>query len=496
MDVLDHFRAIWQRRWQVLLASAVIAALVFAWRSSQSPVYSAKALVSVTSGRAISGEAVTEQDTLFLTRNYAELALTPPVLTDAGMRNGLRLTPAEARARVSARAARDVGFLTIAAEGPSPPTAVALAQATADALLAAIVKEQDAALQAALQPIDVEIRETESRLLGLAPNSPAEATLQARYDALVRATTERRLAPTDRLVVVSGARANQTPVSPRPVRDATLAFLVALVLNSELAVVLEALKDRLSFGEPEEGVKELTGLPVLARVPVAGEREVVEAFRTLRTNLLFMDTGRKIRTVALVSAEPNTGKTFSSLHLAATMAGMEVPVVIVDGDLRRPGLHKELKVPASPGLGELVNGLDLRAVVHPVPGSGHLHLVPGGAPLADPAAVLGTRQFGEVLEALDWAAIVVVDTPACSVFADGLAIASQCDATIFVVDPRRSRRRAVKRVVTQLRQVGANPIGIVLNRLERQERSSYYYYNYYKTDRRRDSRQREPAGRR
>jgi capsular exopolysaccharide synthesis family protein len=479
MDLIEHFRTISRRRWPILAASAAVALAVLAWRSAEAPVFRATVLVSVTSGRALSGETVTEQDTVFIARNYAELARTEPVLADAAGRSGLGLTPAAARALVSARAASDIGFVTIAALGPAPAAASALAQATAEALIAAVAGQQQAALESALRPVEEEIQGLEERLLSLPPGSGAQATLEARYDALVRSATERRLAPTDRLVVVAAARAAPDPVAPRPFRDALLALVVALVVNAEAAVVIEALRDRFSPDDPDEGVAAATGLPVLSRVPASGDRQVVEAFRTLRTNLMFMEAGQQIRTVAVVSAEPNAGKTFTSLHLAASMAGLEAPVVIVDGDLRRPGVHGQLGVGPGPGLGDVIAGARPDQVVHPVPGSGHLHLVPGGTPVADPAAVLGTRQFADLLAYLQWAAIVVVDTPACGIFADGLAIASQCDATVVVIDPRRSRRRAVQRVLTQLRQVGANPIGVVLNRVERPGRSSYYY-GYYR----------------
>lgn len=458
------------------MASLAVAALAFGWSTTRAPVYEARVEVSVTSGRAISGESVTQQDTVFIGRNYAELAMTEPVVAEAVARSGLPIPVSEARSRLHVRAASDVGFLRVTAQGPDPAEAEVLAAAVADALLDAVAASQRDALSQALAPIEAEIVDVEQRLLQIGPDMAERATIEARFDALVRAATERRLAPTDRLVVVAPSRSDPSPVSPTPLRDAAVALVAALVVNAELAVLFEALKDRFPSDDPDEAIRNATDLPVLSRVPSSGGAEVVEAFRTLRTNLMFMDASQSLRTVAVVSAEPNAGKSFTALHLAASMAGLETPVVLVEGDLRRPGLHEELEVPLRAGLGDLAGGVEPGQIVHRVPGSGHLHLVPGGQPLADPTAVLGTYQFGNVLSSLEWAAIVVVDTPACALFADGLAIASQCDATIVVVDPRRSRRRAIERVVRELRHVGANPIGVVLNRIEATDRSSYYYY--------------------
>jgi Mrp family chromosome partitioning ATPase len=94
--------------------------------------------------------------------------------------------------------------------------------------------------------------------------------------------------------------------------------------------------------------------------------------------------------------------------------------------------------------------------------------------VSDPAGLFGGRSFREALEGMTWAELVVVDTPAGGLFADALAIASQCDATLVVVDAQSSRRRPTRNLVENLRQVSAQPIGVVLNRTEPAPRPSYY----------------------
>jgi capsular exopolysaccharide synthesis family protein len=217
----------------------------------------------------------------------------------------------------------------------------------------------------------------------------------------------------------------------------------------------------------------VTGLPVLAEVPRTGGAEVIEAFRTLRTSLMFMTTSERLRTLAVVSVDPGSGKTFTALNLAREAAALEVPVVLIDGDLRRPILHDRLKLPRSPGLSEALAGTaETTDVGHPI--QGWLRVVTSGAPVADPAGLFGGRAFREALDGMTWAELVVVDTPAGGLFADALAIASQCDATLVVVDAQNSKRRAVRNLVESLRHVSAQPIGIVLNRTEPASRPSYY----------------------
>lgn len=477
MDLFDHFRMISRRRWSVLMASLAVAGLAFGWSYTRPAVYEATALITVTSGRALSGQSVTEDDTLFLSRNYAELARTRPVLADAALRSKLALSAADARQRISSRAASDVGFITLSATGPSSDEATRLAQAAADALIAAVADEQANALKASLAPIDSEIGQVGAELAPLPPGAGNREALVARYQALVQAATERRLAPTDRLALVSPARGDQAPVSPTPVRTTVLALLVALVVNAELAVLTEILRDRMSSTGEDEESDEIMGLPALARIPSGDGEDTQEAFRTLRTSLMFLETTGPLRTVAVVSANPNAGKTFTSGHLARSVAGLELPAVLVDGDLRRPSVHREAGIAVSPGLSDVLRGAPLPTAVRPHPHYGHLHVLPGGSQVPDPAGLVAGRRFREALDQLD-GALVVVDTPACDVFADGFAIASHCDATLVVVDPKRTRRRSVRRMITQLNRVGANPIGIVLNRVERRGSSSYYYYGH------------------
>ena len=474
MDLFDHLRVMSRRRWSVLLASLAIAALAFGWSYSQPAVYDASALITVTSGRAISGQSVTQQDSVFLSRNYAELARTRPVLGDAVRRAKLDISAAEARGRTSSHAASDVGFITITATGPSLEEATRLAQGTADALIAAVGDEQERSVRTAVDPIDEEIGQVGDELAQVQPTGAHREALAARYQALVEAATERRLSPTDRLVLVSPARGDPLPVSPTPVRTTVLAFLVALVVNAELAVLIEVMRDRISGTEDDEGTGELLGLPALAHIPSGTGDDTEEAFRTLRTSLMFLETTGPMRTVAVVSGNPNAGKTFTSLHLARSFANLELPAVLVDGDLRRPSVHAEARISVSPGLSDVLRGQPLATAVRPDPHQAHLHILPGGSQVADPAGLVAGRRFRGVLDQLD-AGLVVVDTPAGDVFADCFAIASHCDATIVVIDANKTRRRSVRRLIAQLRRVGANPIGIVLNRVERRGSTDYSY---------------------
>lgn len=477
MALSEYLRVIWRRKWRILVVALVLAGTVYARSNSRPKEYRAEAVLAVTAGRTSSPAGAGS-----LARSYAVLASTRPVVARAVEDGKLRVGASAARDQVSARAGDD-GFLRIRAEGPSPRRAEQLATAVAQALVTTVKARQDAARQEVLAPAVAEMADLERQLgsRDIAGDAPLRTALLARYSELARAVTAARLVPPDRVEIVSPARAASAPVSPQPAADALLTLLLALAGFSVVALGVEVLSDRFSTERPAEEATRITGLPVLAEIPKAGGAEVIEAFRTLRTSLMFMSTSERLRTLAVVSVDPGSGKTFTALNLAREAAALEVPVVLIDGDLRRPILHDRLGLPRSPGLSEMLTGaVDPANVGHVVPGdaghmvAGWLRVVPGGSAVADPAGLFGGRFFREALDGMAWAELVIVDTPAAGLFADALAIASQCDATLIVVDAQNSRRRPVRHLVENLRQVSAQPIGIVLNKTEPTPRPSYY----------------------
>jgi succinoglycan biosynthesis transport protein ExoP len=473
VDVAEHFRTILQNWWRILVVSVLVAATVYVADASRSKQYAATAELQVTSGRASVGQASAD-DTNFLTQTYSTLGESVPVVATAVAKSGLKIDTTTARGRISVSQENNTGFLRVRATGPSPREAVALARGESQALTDAVANQQDAQRLSTLAPLNAAIAKYTAQISSLPQNSPQIPSLTQSLAAAQSAVAQAEVQPRNRLDVVSPAVAGTSPVSPRPLRDSLLALAVAFVIVGELWVVVRAVGDRFSSTDDSADIMKLAGLPVLARIPKGSDADTVEAFRILRTNLMFLEGAGKPRTLAVVSANPDAGKTFVAIHLAESAAALDEKVVLIDADLRKPAVHERLGVVRAPGLSAVLQGADIASTLRRNGTSPFLRILPSGAPVSDPSGVLGARAFRQVLDGLRAVRLVVVDTPPGALFADAMAVASQCDATIFVLDMKTSRKRAVKATIESLERGGANIVGLVVNRAATPRPTSYY----------------------
>lgn len=479
MDLAAHFAAIWRHKWAVLVGSLAVAGATYGITSNQAKVYQASSELTVTVAQANTSQGI-EDVTPFLAETYASLATTRPVLQAAVRNSGLNISESTAADRTAAQTPGSAGFIELTANGPSPQSATALGRGLSQALISAVKTQQQQALQNQTASIQAYVNQLGTQLQNPNLTAAQQTELQTQYQAEVQALAQTQAQALNGLSVVSPSHAGSGPVSPLPKRDAALAFVVALVVLAELSVGYELLSDRFSRSKRDEEITRLTGLPVLAQIPRGEGAALVEAFRTLRTSLLFTKETEDTQSIAVVSTAPQVGKSFISIHLADSFADLGVVTTLVDGDMRRPSVARELGIPNTPGLSDAMS--DGRVVEHVV---SHLNengrpvlVLPAGSPVTDPAAWL-TGKFGSVvLPAFEGSGAVVVDTPAEGLFPDASIIASRCDATVLAIDPKRTKRRSLKGLVDHMRQVGANPVGVVVNRADETAAGARRYYFY------------------
>jgi|tagenome__1003787_1003787.scaffolds.fasta_scaffold20850257_2 succinoglycan biosynthesis transport protein ExoP len=472
MDLATHFRVIAQNWLRILVISLALAIVVFLVSSFRADEYQATETLSIRAGNTLNQSP--QDAATFAAQVYAKYVETASFLSAVVRDSKLKLSLSEAGGRISASPVGDLGYLDVKATGPNRKDAETLARVAGGQLVQTIRSIGDQKIANIVNPLRVR-RENLQQQADLAPpNSAERVSLEAQINQLVQEEAQAFSTPVDEATIFGGALAGQDPVSPQPFRDAVLGFLVALVVVSELTVLAHFTGDRFSGNEDSAEVAALTGLPILAKVPRGEGIEVIEAYRVLRTNLMVLEGAGKPRTVAIVSANQAAGKTFTAVHLADSASALDEKVVLIDADLRKPTVHERVGVPRAPGLSSVLQGGDLTTALTKVPDNAYLRVLPSGAPVLDASGVLGARSFRHVLDALRAVRLVIVDTPPTNLFADALAVASQCDATIFVLDVKTSRRRAVRQALESLDRAGANLIGVVINRATVQKTASYY----------------------
>jgi capsular exopolysaccharide synthesis family protein len=473
MTLADHLRVIATNWWRILLIALAVGALAYLYSNSQDDVFKSGTLLTVSPGLGGEEQTISSDDLSFRAEYYAAIGRTQTIAGRGAKTAKLDISSAEAASRVSTVTGSTSGFIALSATGPTPADAAALANGTADALHDFVANEQDKIVKEQIDQLNKRIDTLEEALAGVPSNSDEAA----RYRNSIIDSRSAQIDAQTRIAFAIGtvtrAVSKPTPVAPTPTRDALLAFLLAGIVAAEVLVIIRAFSDRFARTQDAAGISDFTGLPVLAMIPRGRGPDVVEAFRTLRTNLLFLEGAGRPRTVALVSPNPNSGKSFCAIHLAESAVAVDAEVVLVDADLRRPVIHSRVRIPREPGLSDALRGADIHDAIHWVEGIPNLKVLPSGSPVSDTVGVLGGRAFRQVLDTLDTAELVVVDTPPGAVYADALAVSAQCDATLLVLDSKTTRRRAARLLIDSLERTGATLIGVVVNNASYSRRDTY-----------------------
>ncbi len=208
---------------------------------------------------------------------------------------------------------------------------------------------------------------------------------------------------------------------------------------------------------------------------------ISEAYRTLRTNIQFSSLDNPIKTIVITSAGPGEGKTTSAINLGITMAQSGLKVLLIDGDLRKPQMHKIFGSFSQLGLTNiLVNDLDYREGTSPTHVAG-LETLPVGIVPPNPSELLASNKMKQLLdEVSEDYDFVIIDTPPAAVVTDASILSAVADGTILVCASGQVPVDGVKRAKELLENVNANIIGVILNKIPTDQRDYYqYYYNYY-----------------
>jgi len=303
-----------------------------------------------------------------------------------------------------------------------------------------------------------------------------------------------------------------SPVGPARNRNIFIAFLVSFAAGIGLAFLLDYLDDSV---KSSDDIGRHLGLPTLALIPhhlpvqrkmlalapangngntaltplIAMQEKnspMAEAYRHLRTSLLFSSAGKPPKTILVTSSQPAEGKTTTAINTAVTLAQADADVVIIDCDLRRPRVHSYFGMDNSQGLTNYLSGeRDTENMIKTYPDLPRLKVITSGPIPPNPAELLSSNEMKNLLQYLSGRyRHVIIDSPPAISFTDAAILSTIVDGVVLVAMANKSSIHLMRRFKQRLGAIGARIYGVVLNGIKSGSvEYEYYgagYYDYYK----------------
>jgi polysaccharide biosynthesis transport protein len=312
------------------------------------------------------------------------------------------------------------------------------------------------------------------------------------YESLLQKENELRVASNshaNNVRVVETAEVPGGPSTPGGRRSWPIALAVGLMLAIIVPFGLDYINDTVKT--PEDVTRRLK-LPFLGLVPsVRGDKHPVlasshvphdfgESFRSLRTALMAKYETPQTKIVMFTSAQPLEGKTTTAVNLAMALAYGGSRVLVIDADMRRPGLHRPLRLTNERGLSQvLVGQARVRDVIQRTVDP-NLLAITAGLPPPNPSELLTSERMKTLLTNLgngpfDW---IIVDTPPVLAVTDAVVLAPLVSGVVFVVGAEMTRRRLAERAIETIMSTHPKQIAVVLNKVDF-ARNKYYYSRYH-----------------
>lgn len=444
MELSDYIRII-RKYWVLLVAATLVGVGAGAIASlAQTPIYSAstQVFVSVQSGETTAELQQGNTYTLSRVATYTNLVDSQRVVQ--GVIESLGLEPdAALGSRISATTVPETTIIEITASSPDPAEAAALADAAA-ASLAETVDE-----------------------------------IESRPD----------LASPVQLAIVEQATVPSVPVSPRTTVNIALGAFVGLALAVAFALLRELLDTRI---RNERDIRTVTDAPLLGAIafdPKAKQRPLIvhadplsprsESFRTLRTNLQFIEVDDDSRTFVVTSSMPGEGKSTTTANLALALADAGQTVILVDADLRKPKVAQYMNLDGGVGLTDVLIGrADLVDAVQQW-GTKSLYVLPAGQIPPNPSELLGSKSMatliGELQKEFNW---VLFDAPPLLPVTDAAVLSKHVEGVIVAVSAGKSTKGQLETAVQLLQTADSQVAGVVLTMVPTRGADAYGYGHY------------------
>jgi succinoglycan biosynthesis transport protein ExoP len=447
VELRDYFRIL-RKRWAAIAAAALLGISVAAgFTLATTPVYEASTLVYVQVQSSGSVGELAQGSTFIQSqvKSFAEVVSTPRVLDSAIKSLELDESSETLATSVIASAPLDTVNIEITVTRQSPDEAATIANA-----------------------VTASFREVVSDITESSGTTPVS---QVSVSVLREATVP------------------QAPISPVTSVNLLLGLLVGLAIGVGLSVLLEAIDTRI---RGERDVAAITKAPIIGGISFdsnAVQKPLIvqddprsvraEAFRTLRTNLQFLEVEAGGKSFVITSSIPSEGKTTTAANLAIALADSGAHVVLVDGDLRRPKVASYMGLEGAVGLTDvLISRAELADVLQPW-GRSNLVVLPAGTVPPNPSELLGSRAMAALLRELESEFdLVLIDLPPLLPVTDAALVSKLTSGTLVVVAVGRTHKGEFSGAISALENVGAAVSGVILTMLPTKGPDSYGYGRY------------------
>ncbi len=515
MELRQYVTIVWKWLWLILLSTAVAGVSTWLVVRDQPPIYQSS--VTLMIGQAL--EKANPNYTDFYTseqlaQTYSELIKREPILRATARALGFEEEWRSLQGQIMARLVPNTQLMEILVTDTDPQRAQLIADLVAHQLISSIerarpqdsnrqfIQEQAASLPPKIQAAQEEIQKLEAELSQAFSARQIQdiqnrvATLQNQINTWQATYAQYQLLLGDQgintLTIIEEARLPTAPIGPQWKKQVLLAAAVGMILAAGTAFLLEYLDDTVKSPDDVTRTTGLTTVGAITRITGDNPADkliavrhpkspIAEAYRAMRTNLQFSALDRPLKSLVVTSPNPVEGKSTTLANLGVVMAQAGKSVVLVDSDLRRPMLHKIFQLPNKEGLTSVLLQDEPSLDGHlQETGIENLRVLTSGPLPPNPSELLGSQKMRQLIEQLKSRAdVVLFDTPPAIPVTDATVLATQTDGVLLVADAGRTRRNMARQVVENLRQVGANLLGVALNRLSPRGAGSYYYYYYY-----------------
>jgi tyrosine-protein kinase len=501
----DYLRVL-RRHWKLVLLFLIVCTGVgYGISKAQSPKYESTANIGYTEIQQLIGGGVFSGGLSSVSlppgirsAQIAKQITTPQIAKEVKKKLKTKLSAKDLEDAVSTQVGLTTNLVEITASASTAKLAAKVANEFAAVTVHDLNKESRRQLNKTASQLEDQLKQAPKSAIPSFPG-PERQALKAQLQRVQLAQ-----ASPDPARVAEEGTPPPDPASPAIVRNTVIGAVLGLVFGLLSAFARDTLDRRLHSAHE---VHVETGMPILGRVAdkVMGRPGLAlnggppmldtefEGFRALRTNLGVLGTDPPARMILVTSGLPEEGKTTVSASLASAAAIAGQGVLLMECDLRRPTLARRMGIARSPGLSDYLNGTATpQQILQPVSlanprltgqaaavggNGGSMICVTAGSPVGNPAELLQSERFGQVLDKVRKAYdLVILDSGPVLAVVDPLQLVSHVDAILVCVRARRTTRDQARALRAALANMPPRPAGAVITGISKGDPDSYDYY--------------------